>query len=71
MDAIDFINKNFKIYKVNLSNDSEVFNNIKINSNYTYQEVCKTGKRPRINFEELSKQLDKYMELVYKGSFNF
>lgn len=71
LDASDFLNKNFKIYKINLSNDSEIFKNIKINSTKTYKDVCDEGKRPRINFKELQKQLKNNIILVHIGNINF
>jgi len=71
LDAKDFLNGNFIIYKINASNDSEIFSKIKINSEKTYEDVCKEGKRPRINFNEIKKQLKDKVELVYQGKLNF
>lgn len=71
IDAKDFLNKNFKIYKINLSNDSIIFSNIKINKDKTYIDVCKEGKRPRINFNKLKKQLKDNIQLLYQGDLNF
>lgn len=71
LDGKDFLNKNFKIYKINLANDSEIFNNIKINAEKTYKDVCKEGKRPRINFNQLKHQLADNIELVYQGNLDF
>ena len=71
VDAKDFLNKNFIIYKVNFPNHSQIFGNIKINAEKTYKDICKEGKRPRINFEELKKQLGSNIELIYKGKINF
>jgi hypothetical protein len=71
LDASNFLNKKFKIYKISLSNDSDVFSNIKINSSKTYKDVCDEGKRPRINFVQLQKQLKEYVKLIYQGELNF
>lgn len=71
IDGINFINKQFKIYKLNLSNDSTKFKSIKINSDKTYEQVCKEGKRPRINFKLLKEQLNNDFQMIYEGSLNF
>ena len=71
LDAFNFVNKEFKIYKLKLSNNSDKFKGIKINSKKTYEQVCKEGKRPRISFELLKKQLSEDFQIVYNGSLNF
>ena len=41
---------------------------IKINKNDTYQDVCLKGKRPRICFKQLQKQLKKDLIInVFNG----
>ena len=71
LDGINFSDKQFKIYKLNLSNDSKKFKSIKINSDKTYEQVCKEGKRPRIGFKLLKDQLENDTKLVYDGLLNF
>jgi len=71
LDAVNFRNKNFKLYKLKLANNSSTFESMKINSTKDYKTVCGEGKRPRINFKYLYEQLEKDIELVYEGSFNF
>jgi hypothetical protein len=66
-----FLNKNFIIYKISLSNNSETFSNIKINASKNYKDVCKKGKRPRINFKQLKEQLKEHIEEVYNGNLEF
>jgi hypothetical protein len=53
LDAIDFKNKKFKIYKSELSNTSDEWKNIQISKIDKYNDVCIKGKRPRINFSIL------------------
>lgn len=67
LDGTNFINKFFKIYKINVLNDSDIFRSIKINELNTYYDVCKKGIRPRLSFSSLKKQLDTNIELVYSG----
>jgi hypothetical protein len=71
LDAIQFMENNFKIYKINLSNTDEKFKNIKINENKTYNDICIEGKRPRIVFNKLKKLLDNNIENIYNGDLFF
>lgn len=69
LDAIDFINMNFKCYKVSLSNDHDIWKNIKINKNETYNDQCLQGIRPIITYLLLEKQIPKeYINEIFKGS---
>ncbi len=68
LDAIDFNNNKIKIYKCLLSNDSDEFSNIKLNAKETYKQSCSKGKRPRINFKDLHKQLKDGIKEVYNGN---
>lgn len=70
LDAINFIDNKFKIYKCKLSHDSELWSNIKINKNETYRDVCKSKRRPRISFTNLYQQLNEDIKLVYEGDFD-
>lgn len=67
VDAIDFKHKKFKVYEIKLSNDNDIFSNIKINNRVTYIEQCETGKRPRICFNNLSQQLKQHINIIFDG----
>ena len=56
------------IYKINLSNDSKEFNDIKINTKETYKQVCDLGKRPRLSFQNIKDQIPTFVEEKYKGT---
>jgi hypothetical protein len=71
IDATKFMNNEFKIYKINLSNNSDKFKSIKINSTETFEDQCKNGKRPRLGFKLLCDQLLNDVKLVYDGSLYF
>jgi len=70
LDACDFPNNKFKIYKCNLSNNSKEWSNIMINKNKNYLTVCKEGKRPRLGFNMIKSQLKDNIKLVFDGNFN-
>ena len=71
LDAMDFKNKNFKLYEIRMSNNHDTWCNIKMNKQETYKEQCDSGKRPHIAFEKIKEQLDKinvnYCKLIWSG----
>jgi hypothetical protein len=74
LDAIDFKNKKFKIYKSELSNTSNEWKNIQISKIDKYNDVCIKGKRPRIKFDFLKNQLNtnnkQLIKLVFEGKLD-
>lgn len=71
VDALNCAIKKFKIYEIKLSNQSEIWKNIKVNKNQTYEDQCLQGRRPRITFKELIKQIpDNYINIIFDGSFS-
>ena len=58
----------FKVYFLKISNISEVWQNIKINKEETYKCQCEQGRRPRIKFSDIRKQLnDKKIYKIFDG----
>ena len=70
LNAKDWINDNYILYKINLQRNSEVWKNIKINKTQTFEDQCKQGRRPRMNFDLLQKQLNQHCLKVFEGSFD-
>ena len=68
LDALDYINGNFKCYYINLSNTNEIWKNIKVSKTQTYKEQCDKGRRPRINWETLYPQIKEHVELIFEGN---
>ena len=69
LDARDWLNNHFKLYKLNISNASEVWKNIKVNKNETFDDQAKQGRHPRLNWNDIQKQLNSYITLIYEGTF--
>lgn len=68
VDAIDILNKNFKVYEIKLSNTSEIFRNIKFNNKETFDQIATIGKRPRAEFHtQIKPQIDNYCQLIFDG----
>jgi hypothetical protein len=70
LDACDFIKNNYKIYKCKLSNDSLIWKNMPINKIKNYYDVCKEGKRPRLQFSLIKSYLKEDIKIVFEGNFN-
>ena len=69
LDSRDWLNNNFKLYKVNLKKSSEEWKNIPVNKTQTFQDQCNQGRRPRIEWDMLYKYINPYCEKVFDGSF--
>ena len=72
LDALNFNKNMYKIYKISMKNTDRRFQNMKVNKKETYRDQCIVGKRPRLGFDMLKKQLEKYdeFELVFDGSYS-
>lgn len=71
VDAIDMLNKNFKVYEIKLTHDSDIWKNMKINTSSNYKQICNTGKRPRIKFKNIIEQIPtEYISIIFNGNIN-
>jgi hypothetical protein len=72
LDCLTLLENNrIKIYKCTLSNSDPTWFNIKFNNkkNQTFQDKCKLGQRPRINFQKLFNLLNPQIQLVFDDNF--
>lgn len=67
LDAKDYVRGRFKLYKIQLPNNDEVFQNVKMNRNQTYGDQCRENRRPRITFSELHKIIPQHVQLIFDG----
>lgn len=70
LDMRNFINNKIILWKVNLNNLSDDFNNIKINKNQTMRQQMNQGRRPHISWENIYSQISKHCEKIYEGTFD-
>jgi hypothetical protein len=68
LDATDWMNDHFVLYKVKLKKNSTEWNNIKINKKQNFKNQCKQGRRPRITWKELYKQIKMYSNIIFDGN---
>lgn len=69
LDATNFLENQYKIYKCILSNKSQKWKRMRLfkKTRETYNQRCKTGKRPHISFNNIIKKFPKDIIKVYEG----
>lgn len=70
LDATDFLNNKYKIYRVQLSNKDDKVLKFSVNKKNaeTFEDQCKKGRRPRFHFRDFKKKNKDDVELVFIGS---
>lgn len=67
VDAIQFKNDFFIIYKIDLNNE-EFHKSLMVNATESSYNQCLDGKRPRLTFSKIQLQIPKHIKKVYTGS---
>jgi hypothetical protein len=67
---MDYINKNFTIYKINYNNNDDKIQNLQISKKETFKNQIDNGRRPRICFNHLYEQLKDDIEIYWTGNIN-
>jgi len=70
LDARNWLNDKFILYRVLLKRTSSEWKNIKVNKTQTFEDQTKQGRRPRIIWESLQPQISSYCNKVYDGTFD-
>lgn len=70
LDARNWLDDKFILYKVSLKRTSNEWKNIKVNKTSTFADQCAQGRRPRITWESLYPQITNYCTKIYEGTFN-
>jgi len=69
LDATNWQDDKFILYRVALKATSDEWKNIKVNKTTTFNSQCKQGRRPRINWKYLKPQIEDFCSVVYEGTF--
>ena len=69
LDATEWLNDCFKLYKFPYKRTSDEWKNIKVNKNQTFEDQSLQGRRPRINWSGLYPQIKEKCDLIFEGSF--
>jgi hypothetical protein len=70
LDARNWLNDKFTLYRVCLKRTSAEWKNIKISKTQTFEDQTKQGRRPRITWESLQPQISSYCNKVFEGTFD-
>ncbi len=70
LDARNWLNDKFILYRVLLKRTSTEWKNIKVSKSQTFEDQTKQGRRPRITWESLQPQISSFCDKVYDGTFD-
>ena len=70
LDDANWLDDKFKLYRANLTYDSDAWKNVKVNKTESFQMQANNGRRPRIGWNTLYPQIMGHCELVFDGGFD-
>ena len=69
LDAQKWLSDSFVLYRIPLKRTSTEWQKIKVNKKQTFEDQCKQGRRPRMNWKILEPQVASHCTKVYEGTF--
>ena len=69
LDMRQWLSDKFILWKVNVSDESSEWKQIKMNKTQTYEDQCNEGRRPHISWDNIYSQIPNKCIKVYEGSF--
>ncbi len=69
LDARNWLENIFVLYKIPLKRTSNEWKNIKVSNSQTFEDQTKQGRRPRISWDGLLPQIKNYCVKVFEGTF--
>lgn len=69
LDARNWLDDKFILYKIPLKRTSTEWKNIKVSKTQTFEDQTKQGRRPRITWDSLQPQISEHCLKVYEGNF--
>jgi len=70
LDAQNWLNDHFILYRIPLKRTSSEWKNIKVNKSQSFEDQTKQGRRPRIKWILLKPQIESHCSKVYEGTFD-
>lgn len=70
LDARDWLNDTFTLYRVPLKRTSTEWKNIQISKTQTFEDQTKQGRRPRISWNKLYPLIQNHTTKVYEGTLD-
>ena len=68
-DMQQLLEDRFTLWKVNVTNDSPEWKQLKMNKTQTHEDQCKEKRRPHISWENIYSQIPDKCVKIYEGSF--
>lgn len=69
LDMRHWLNDLFVLWKVNVTNESPEWKQVKMNKSQTNENQCDDGRRPHISWDNIYTQIPQCCVKVYEGSF--
>jgi len=69
LDATNWLDNHFILYKFSYSRTSDEWKNIKMNKTQTFEDQALQGRRPRINWNGLLPQIKDKCNKIFEGTF--
>ena len=69
LDAREWKNNIFVLYRISLQRTSDAWKNIQMNKKQIFEDQCQQGRRPRITWKKLYPQIQDYCTKIYEGSY--
>ena len=70
LDARNWLEDRFIVYRVILKYSSDEWKNISVSKTQTFRDQCKQGRRPRITWEALYPQIFTDVQPIFNGNFS-
>jgi len=70
LDATNWLDNKFILYKTSVKRTSDEWKNIKINKTQTFEDQCVQKRRPRITWHALYPQITAFCEKIYESTFD-
>ena len=67
VDGVETLDLKYKVYEIKLKNNSKKWKNMMVNKTETYHDHCIQGRRPRLTFDQISKNIGKDCKLIFDG----
>jgi len=69
LDARQWLDDRFILYRVPLERTSDAWKTIKVSRSQTFEDQVRQGRRPRVNWNSLKPQIETNVHKVFEGSF--
>lgn len=69
LDATHWLDDRFVLWRIPLSNSSSEWKALKMNKVQSYDDQATQGRRPRMSWDSIKPQIEKFCQKIYEGTF--